>query len=141
MVKIINLSRDQILNQFCYSDWSQFDQLLKKTQPGNLGYIGFYFIDMEIFPTISGTFLFDSNDKKIESFPSPEINIRAILESQAIILYIFSNSMLMGKEYLIVVGGGSENLEFLQILSDVFGIPVIISKKIKNAAAVGAAFR
>lgn len=46
--------------------------------------IGLFFDEQEILPWVQGDFRFDNMNNLIEKFPSPETNIRALVEGQFI---------------------------------------------------------
>lgn len=67
---------------------------------------------------------------------------RSIMEGMTLTLYNYFESMCkeldMQPDRLIVSGGGAKSRLFVQIISDVFGIPVELNA-VKDAAGVGAA--
>ena len=72
----------QSLRDACSSGcWEKFDQSLRGSAPGNNGNIGIYFQETEITPFAQGTYRFDKNGGKVESFSKDE-EIRALIEGQ-----------------------------------------------------------
>jgi xylulokinase len=59
------------------NSWEKFNEILKKTPPGNDGYIGFYFKEPEITPrTRPGIYRFDKEDKFLSNFDSFDRDVR-----------------------------------------------------------------
>jgi len=136
-----SLTREHIRNLYASKDWTQFDQILEKTKPGNDGNIGFYFKEMEITPKANiGTTRFDSNGQKIEEFPNTDIDVRAIIEGQFLSMFVHCTSLGMKPREILATGGASLNKHILQIISNVFGVPVFTFSQ-PNSACFGAALR
>ena len=62
------------------------------------------------------------------------------MESQFLSLRLHSVKLGVVPNRIISTGGGASNPSLLQILSDVFGVPVYVSETV-DSAALGAAYR
>ena len=78
-----SLTREKIRDLSANGTWSEFNNALQNTRPGNDGNIGIYFIDQEIIPNARGTYRWNSKNEKVESFEN-SIEIRALVEGQFI---------------------------------------------------------
>jgi len=136
-----SLTREDIRNKVASSSWSKFNELLQKTPPGNNGNLGFYFTEHEILPhQIIGYFKFDTNGHKVDHF-TPEVEVRAVIEHRALALKTHTQRLnIIPKGDILVTGGASSNQYIIQVIADVFGLPVK-TINIPNSAALGAAFR
>jgi xylulokinase len=136
------LSRDKVKGD--QRSWADFSQLLSSTPAGNRGNIGFYYFDSEITPTINHTGVVRFNSKKelvSGKFSSEAQEIRAVVEQQCLAMRSHAESLQIEVKRILATGGASSNPQILQIISDVFGAPVFVSKTGPNTAALGAAFR
>ncbi|XP_053408288.1 xylulose kinase-like isoform X1 [Mercenaria mercenaria] len=136
-----SLTRENVMNR-CAGSWKKFDEMLLKTPPGNNGNIGIYFDKKEIQPVAMGTFRFNENDERVESFP-PEVEVRAVLEGQflARLMYAKLCGLQIGPESrVIATGGASANQAILQIIADIFNTSVYITD-VPNSAALGGCYR
>ncbi|XP_014245571.1 xylulose kinase [Cimex lectularius] len=136
-------TRDRLRKIYANSCWEEFNSLLDSTPRGNFGYMGLYFDFEEIMLPLQGDFRFDKAGNDIDKFPSPEIEIRALVEGQFLAkraqledlnIHIGENTRI------IATGGGSKNRSILQVMSDVFSSPVY-TLDYTNIAALGAAYR
>eukprot|EP01126_Amoeba_proteus_P062002 TRINITY_DN8378_c0_g1_i1.p1 TRINITY_DN8378_c0_g1~~TRINITY_DN8378_c0_g1_i1.p1 ORF type:complete len:262 (-),score=50.45 TRINITY_DN8378_c0_g1_i1:59-844(-) len=143
-----SLTREYIRNLYAEGNWERFGDILSKTEPGNSGKIGFYFSETEITPIVKGFFFFDSSTDISDDSPffgdfscwKPSEHVRAVVESQFILMLIYSRALGFRVKRILATGGGSKNFDILQILSDVFGVPVVVGE-ISKSAALGAAYR
>lgn len=136
-----SFARQEIRDRYADKDWNRFSECLSLTNPGNDGKIGFYFQEREISPFVKGYYYFDANDnEKKDSDWAPESHIRAVVESQFMLVYLHSKTIGFRVKAILATGGGSKNRAILQVLSDIFGVPVMIGEVTKSAA-LGAAFR
>lgn len=137
-----SLTRQTIRDKFANFSWEEFSNILSSIPHGNDGYMGFYYLVPEITPSVpSGVHLFGKDNEKLENFPNPRYNVRAVVESQFLSMKLYSKSIgLKITERIIATGGASKNAALLQLLSDVFGVPVS-NFDVPNSAALGAAFR
>jgi glycerol kinase len=70
-----------------------------------------------------------------------ECNVRAIIESQFLSMFVHSKAIGMSvTERILATGGASKNRHILQVMSDVFGVPVYTHSQ-PNSASLGAAYR
>ena len=140
-----SLTREKIRDQYIGADWGKFEKSLKSTQPGNSGNIGYYFLSPEIIPQGgTGTHFFNNKNEKVSDFTADQ-HIRAVVEGQFLSMRLHAAELGLEvgpKSRIFVTGGGSRSLGMLQVLSDVFGCPVMKDTKgAANAAAFGAALR
>lgn len=136
-----SLTRQHIRDKYANKDWDKFSELLSETNPGNGGHIGFYFLEREIAPFVKGFRYFspDSSTAKAEDW-APAVHVRAVIESQFMLVYLHSRTIGFDVKGILATGGGSKNRDILQILSDIFGVPVLVGEVAKSAA-LGAAYR
>lgn len=138
--KNASLTRERVRDQCASGDWSEFSRLLNSVPRGNFGNIGFYFDLKEIHPLVQGDFRYNKLDQRVGSF-SPELEIRACLESQFLRLYYHSQQLglKMGNiTRILVTGGASVNRSILQVIADIFHLPVY-TIDMPNTACLGAA--
>ncbi|KAF1334837.1 Xylulose kinase, partial [Globisporangium splendens] len=126
--------------------WDDFDAMLRATQPGNDGTIGFYFSDPEITPSTAkaGVIGFNASDEVVDlQALSSEVEVRAVIESQFLSMRLHAERLGVTQppQRLIVVGGASSNTSMLQVLANVFNAPVYRLTCATNSAALGGAFR
>jgi xylulokinase len=136
-----SLTRQHFRDLHANGSWEDFNTLLKKTEIGNNGNIGFFFKEIEITPPgASGFFRFDSSGKLVHSF-SPEVDVRAVVEGQFLSMRLHAANIGM-KHFvrILVTGGGSSNENICKVISDVFGVPVFKAET-TNSASLGAAYR
>ncbi len=136
-------TREFVRNQLKNKDWFGFNECIRSTPVGNEGIIGFYFLETEITPNIrgKGVVRFDLNDQIISKDFFDFSDCRAVIESQCLSYRFHAHKLgLKNIKSIVVTGGGSINVEILQILADVFQIEVRASKVV-NTAASGAALR
>lgn len=140
-----SLTRQEVRDRRADKSWAVFDELLAKTEAGNGGVTGFYFLDPEITPSTAkaGTIGFDAEDARAELHLSPaEVEVRAVVESQFLSMRLHAERLgVKTPKRLIVVGGASANTSLLQVLADVFESPVYRLDSVGNSAALGGAFR
>ncbi|CAJ1355257.1 unnamed protein product [Effrenium voratum] len=140
-----SLSREVVLKEHCAGQWEQWEKMLANTKPGNSGAMGFYFHNPEITPTTgdkSGIFRFGSDDKELDSFPGPT-EVRAVVESKVLAMKAFAQGIGLAPsevKRIIATGGASASQGILQVLADVFGVPVFTLDQ-TDSASLGAAFR
>ncbi|UMM24941.1 hypothetical protein L5515_004937 [Caenorhabditis briggsae] len=122
--------------------WEDWEKVMKKTPIGNDGYIGFFFDDDEIVPRKpKGDYTFEIESEELNR--NPEKFARAVFESQCFFKLFYTQKMGFQKSTssrIVVTGGGSRNTSLLQMLSDVFEMPVY-SIEVDGSAALGGAMR
>jgi len=130
-----SLTRERIKDQYNLS-WNQFSDILSKTPPGNYGKVMLPYIFPEIVPhvlePIVYRFGFDEND--IAG------NVRGVVEAQFLSMKLHSEWIEEKPNEIYATGGASANREILQILANIFHIPIKILD-ISDSAALGAALR
>eukprot|EP01119_Soliformovum_irregulare_P022612 TRINITY_DN7786_c0_g1_i2.p1 TRINITY_DN7786_c0_g1~~TRINITY_DN7786_c0_g1_i2.p1 ORF type:complete len:530 (-),score=144.35 TRINITY_DN7786_c0_g1_i2:80-1450(-) len=136
-----SLTREDIRNTYADGDWARFNSYLEASKPGNLGNIGFYFKEFEITPKAQpGYHRFDVDGTLQEEFPSKESNVRAVIEGQFLSMWVHSRDIGMKTHRIFATGGASNNRHILQVMSDVFGVPVFVHSQ-PNSACLGGAYR
>lgn len=136
-----SLTREHIRDQATGGTWEGFEKALAETKPGNDGNIGFYIKEPEITPPIlkTGTFRFGPDDAAVESFP-PAVDARAVVEGQFLSMRLHGGNIGIKPTSILATGGASTNKAIVQIISDVFGVPVFTGEQ-ANSASLGAAYR
>ncbi|XP_050677821.1 xylulose kinase isoform X1 [Leptidea sinapis] len=139
-----SLTRQNHRDRLVGPSWDDFNELLRSTVRGNMGYMGIYYDTAEIVPrAVSGRWLWDASGKPLEKV-APQFETRALLETQALARRAHAEDMafrLDKSSRIVATGGASVNKELLQIFSDVFNTPVYIQEQHANAALLGAAIR
>jgi len=136
-----SLTREHIRDLYTAKDWTKFNDLLQKTPPGNNGNIGFYFKEMEITPKADiGIHRFDPSGNLVKEFSSAEIDIRAVIEGQFLSMLVHSMNIGLKTSQILATGGASKNKSIIQIMADIFGVPVFTHSQ-PNSACLGAAYR
>ncbi|KRY79981.1 Xylulose kinase [Trichinella pseudospiralis] len=121
--------------------WYEFELLVAETPPGNDGFIGIYFDELETSCAIKpGYYRFNVDGKLLQSF-APNVEARAIFEHQCLSKRVSLENVCLTDEmkHIQVTGGASENSALVQILSDVFNLPVYKIKTAHSAALGGCA--
>jgi len=135
------LARELIRDQYANKSWETFSNYLTQSPAGNNGYIGFFFPEQEIIPAVKGSYYFNEKEELIQSLPDPKRYVRAIVESQLLSMYVHSQNIgLKVTQGVLVTGGSAKNQEILQVISDVFGVPVFTGTQ-NNSASLGAAYK
>ncbi len=141
-----SLAREDVSNRLCGGDWGKFAQLLGERAPGNAGAVGFYYTSPEITPTTGaqgGVQRYDAADTPVDAFDDPAAEVRAVLEGKFLAMRLFGEGIGMetaSVRRIIATGGASNNPAILQVLADVFGVPVLTLAQ-SDSASLGAAFR
>lgn len=135
------LTLEYIRDKSAGGSWKEFGCMMEKTQPGNDGNIGFYIRTPEITPPIlkKGTTRFDNKGRRINEF-APEVEIRAVVESQMISMRLHGCNIGLRPGRILVTGGVSKDKAVLKVLSDVFGVSVYTAQQ-ADSASLGAAYR
>lgn len=117
-------------------NWDQFSDLLGRTPAGNNGRVLLPYFDTEIVPHVQTAgaqrFGFSEGDTDAE--------VRAVVEAQMTSMRIHSEWMGETPRRIQATGGASNNREILQIMADVFGVPVM-RQETSNSAGLGAAIQ
>ncbi|KAI8385009.1 uncharacterized protein BYT42DRAFT_564400 [Radiomyces spectabilis] len=132
-----SLARQRIRDLYANGSWDTFNEYLGK--PCKEGQIGFYYWMQEIVPFAKGIHRFE-NGQPVEEFSEPQTNVPAILESQffSMLLRVKYMMPLSKVRRILATGGASVNKNLLQVLSDVFGLPVYKSQGTNSASLGGA---
>jgi xylulokinase len=116
--------------------WEQFSEILRATPPGNKDRVLLPYFSTEIVPHIQTPgpqrFGFEEGDAEAE--------VRAVVEAQMTSMLLHAEWMGEKPRRIQATGGASNNREILQIMADVFGVPVL-RQETSNSAALGAAVR
>jgi xylulokinase len=130
-----SLAREAVRKQHGLS-WDQFSGILRRTPPGNNGRIMLPYFGTEIVPHVQvpgpQRYGFESWDADAE--------VRAVVEAQMTSMAIHAEWMGEKPVRIQATGGASDNREILQIMADVFGVPVL-RQETSNSAGLGAAIR
>ncbi|KAG0296764.1 hypothetical protein BGZ96_008624 [Linnemannia gamsii] len=143
-----SLARERVRDLYADSNWDRFDYYLREGMDSGGGKekcVGFYFFDREIWPPVQGVYRFES-DVAVDEFGGEAddtakraANVVAICESQFLAMRIrssqgetsstssTSSSSLNppGISRILATGGASSNRVLLQLLANVFGVPVV----------------
>ncbi|KAF1794242.1 Chloramphenicol acetyltransferase-like domain [Phytophthora cactorum] len=140
-----SLTRQDVRDRRASASWEKYEELMQITKTGNGGNTAFYYQDPEITPSTlkAGVVSFDASGARINmSLSPPEVEVRAVVESQFLSLRLHAEKLGVNKpQRLIVVGGASANKCMLQVLANVFNAPVYRLTCASNSAALGGAFR
>ncbi|KAK9396069.1 xylulose kinase [Crotalus adamanteus] len=137
-----SLMREKIRDEFALGSWEEFSAVLESTAAGNGGKVGFYFDVREITPEAVGIHRFDASNAKIPAFPK-DVEIRALIEGQFMAKRIHAEKLgykILPTTKILATGGASHNKAILQILSDIFSVPVYTIDT-ANSACLGSAYR
>ncbi|XP_055457548.1 xylulose kinase isoform X4 [Psammomys obesus] len=137
-----SLMREKIRDESASCSWNKFSKALQSTEIGNKGNLGFYFDVMEITPEIIGRHRFNAENIEVSAFPG-DVEIRALIEGQFLAKRIHAEGLgyrVMPKSKILATGGASHNKDILQVLADVFGVPVYVIDT-TSSACVGSAYR
>uniref|UniRef100_A0A8C4WT08 Xylulose kinase n=1 Tax=Eptatretus burgeri TaxID=7764 RepID=A0A8C4WT08_EPTBU len=137
-----SLARERVCADCADGSWEQFSKSLKETVPGNKGNIGFYYFSVEITPPAIGIHRFNAQDEKVSEFSS-NVEIRSLIEGQFLSKRIHAEKLgycLMPQSRILATGGASCNADILQVLADVFEVPVY-TLETTNSACLGAAYQ
>jgi len=136
-----SLTREFVRDQFADGTWDGYRAAMQSTPPGNNGHIGFYYQVPEITPPVlkTGIRRFDSNGERVDAFPA-DADIRAAMEGQALSMRLHCGEIGLHPENILATGGASVDHTVLQVLSDVFGLPIHVAPQAASAA-LGAAYR
>ncbi|CAN0079526.1 unnamed protein product, partial [Discosporangium mesarthrocarpum] len=143
-----SLTRQRVRDKHDLKTWAEFsrrEKVLAESPPGNRGKLGMFLDLFEITPQINrqGRFFVDGQDRPVEEeggFTVAE-EVRSVVEGRFLSMRAHAQELGVGKvSKVLATGGGSNNREVLQVLSDVFQAPVYTAS-FPDSAAVGAALR
>jgi xylulokinase len=117
--------------------WDEFSEILLESPPGNLGRIMLPYFLPEITPLV-----LEPRVWRFGGFREDDVrgNVQAVVEAQAMAMYLHSGWIGQRPKCILVTAGGSENRGLLTVVSQVFGAEVR-SFEVKGSAALGAAIR
>jgi xylulokinase len=128
-----SLAREAVRQRHALS-WEQFSDILGRTPPGNNGAVMLPYFGTEIVPHVqkpgAQRYGFAEGDAEAE--------VRAVVEAQMTSMLVHAEWMGEKPKRIQATGGASNNREILQIMADVFGVPVM-RQETSNSAALGAA--
>jgi xylulokinase len=130
-----SLAREAVRQQHGLS-WDQFSGILRRTPPGNNGRIMLPYFGTEIVPHVQKP---GPQRYGYEAWDA-EVEVRAVIEAQMTSMRVHAEWMGEKPVRIQATGGASDNREILQIMADVFGVPVL-RQETSNSAALGAAIR
>ena len=135
------LARNRIRDAVADGSWESFGTLVASTPVANNGNIGFYFLDPEITPPVHKTGIrrFDGKGNPVEAF-DPATECRAVVEGQCLSMRLHGSHIGFAPRRILATGGASVDRNMLQILSNVFNVPVYVAEK-SDSASLGAAYR
>ncbi|KAF9352872.1 hypothetical protein BGX26_009336 [Mortierella sp. AD094] len=160
-----SLAREKVRDLYADGDWDQFNTYLDRAMQSGDSFsrFGFYFFDREIWPPVKGVYRFQG-ERPVDEFESEgggdgkqRANVLAICESQFLAMRArasqespsepdsspASSLSPPGISRILATGGASSNCTILQLLSNVFGVPVLSmsegDQKGAGSAAWGAA--
>ncbi|KAF9206388.1 hypothetical protein BGZ49_002534 [Haplosporangium sp. Z 27] len=141
-----SLAREKVRDLYADGDWDQFDKSLENAMRSEQhSRFGFYFFDREIWPPVKGVYRFQDS-QPVDEFETEDgddgkrrANVGAICESQFLTMRLRSSQQAPSKSEsspssslsppgisrILATGGASSNRTILQLLSNVFGVPVV----------------
>ncbi|CAF1148477.1 unnamed protein product [Adineta steineri] len=139
-----SLVRERVREEVASNDWQQMSELLCQTPPTNHGYLGFFYDDNEIIPeNLRGRFYFNPDGQQIDDL-EPACKVRALLESQCLAKRLYLQraniDLVNNVDRIVINGGASVNIDFLQMLADIFSKPVYATLA-PNSGCLGGALR
>jgi xylulokinase len=130
-----SLAREAVRKKHDLS-WDQFSGILRRTPPGNNGRMMLPYFGTEIVPHVQvpgpQRYGFEDWDGEAE--------VRAVVEAQMTSMAVHAEWMGEKPVRIQATGGASDNREILQIMADIFGVPVL-RQETSNSAGLGAAIR
>jgi xylulokinase len=135
------LTRELVRDRAAGGSWEKFNEALDATTPGNVGCIGFYVRVPEITPPTlkTGILRFDRRGRQVKAF-DPAVDCRAVVEGQFLSMRLHCANLGIVPRSILATGGASANAAIVQVIADVFGVPVYVGEQ-PNSASVGAAYR
>jgi xylulokinase len=138
--------RQHLRDKYTEGSWAKFSAALEDTPAGNGGHLGLFIEDPEITPAINrtGEYRFrpvGSGVERTHRFPDANMNVRAAVEGRLLSMRAHAENLgLPPPRTLLATGGGSQNQAVLQVMADVWGVPVFVEQQ-PDAASLGAALR
>eukprot|EP00808_Paulinella_micropora_P029506 g42308.t1 len=155
-----SLNRERVRDAAGFRDWAAFARAMEQTAPGNQQQLAIRWTEPEITPTTTRPgkpktpylhrlrvhVRWDAKEQRVESF-DPASEVRALVEGQIMGYHLHCKLMgLSEMKRVIATGGASREKSLLQVVADVFGVPVYVQQNadgtaITETAAMGAALR
>ncbi|KAI8645942.1 hypothetical protein BD408DRAFT_480214 [Parasitella parasitica] len=133
-----SLAREFIRDKYAESSWDLFNDYLVNKEAILNDCTGFYYWMQEIIPFAKGIYRFDKNNP-VKDFSDKAVNVKAIVESQFMSMKIRLGRMGGDNvKRILASGGAAANLHILQVLSNIFGLPVYRQKGMNGASLGGA---
>lgn len=130
-----SLARERVRASFGMT-WQAVSDALRTTPAGNDGALMLPWFEAEITPTVLRSMPVSVG---LEGAP-PARHVRAVVEGQLMAMRRHSAWMRVHPTSIRATGGASANREILQVVADVFGVPVVAVDN-SGSAALGAALR
>lgn len=131
-----SLARERVRDRLGL-DWRGFSAALSSTPAGNGGVMTLPWLEPEITPPVAPSSVIAQDGLAIRP---PAAQVRAIVEAQMMAMSLHSEWMGVSPVAIRATGGAAANHEILQVMADVFGVPVRWSPD-TGSAALGAALR
>lgn len=133
-----SLAREEIRRRY-QVEWAEAGDLIRKEPPGNNGNRMLSYIFNEITPKAAAGVVLEGDAGFVAGHAAPGVYLRALFEAQALRLKL--HSQWLGQfERLRLTGGASRDQALMQIIADVFQVPVE-TLAITDSAALGSAIR
>lgn len=133
-----SLAREFIRDKYAKANWDDFNNFLNNKEAMESNKFGFYYWMQEIIPFAKGIYRFQDGEP-VEEFEDKSVNVKAIVESQFMSMRI--RLQRMGGDSIkriLASGGAAANSNILQLLSDIFGLPIYRQKGMNGASLGGA---
>ncbi|OBZ87194.1 Xylulose kinase [Choanephora cucurbitarum] len=132
-----SLTREHIRNIYADGSWETFNSIITKNEAMFDDCLGFYYWMQEIIPFAKGIYRFQKGTL-VNEFDDKQVNVKAIVESQFMSMKIRLERMGGHMKRVLASGGAASNPILLQLLSDIFGLPVYRQKGMNGASLGGA---
>ncbi|KAK9761912.1 hypothetical protein K7432_012827 [Basidiobolus ranarum] len=127
-----SLTRQFIRDEYANKSWDEFNNLVEQILPGCQDRIGFYGSNNSDSIRIE-------QGSVVPEFSDPTLNTRAVLESRFLSMYMKCMQLGLRTKRVFAVGGAASNDSILQVLADIFGVP-IYKFAFGNSASLGASY-
>ncbi|MEI6971549.1 MAG: xylulokinase [bacterium] len=136
-----SLTREKVRDASAGGSWEDFNEAIARTPPGNDGCISLHVDQPEITPPLgrTGVYRLDGRDRVVSVF-QPAAEVRAVVEGSFLSMRIHGAGIGLKPTSILATGGASANMEMVRVMSNVFGVPVLVGEQ-ANSAALGAAYR
>ena len=129
-------AREQMRDEFANGSWNDFDRQVREALPGKALLIEHTADEITPLAPASRRF-FDTTGRETQSLPTDACPIKCMVETQMLRLKHFA--ALSNVKRILVTGGAAGNETVLQILANVMGCPVYVTRT--DAAAYGGCLR